>query len=298
MRGALPGYEALQGLAEEEWWSFTGDRVFLTQQIRISVGVIQLGLSLAVGLEESEEECREIFGPDLAKLNQLLISTGLHEHNEPCSIAEDDIFSCDMIGYSGLHYLRRLALYLEAGLDLPKPGPPIDSELETDAEYVRLQYQYHSRFTRGSSHFVNQPMGIRLRSLLGMPTRKPTEAYLPFSHLIMHGDADGIYIPQNFAAVRYFNRENESFGLSVGSSQKLLEECRRLAKEIGLPLDLDVDGAELLNALEAHMDGSADWSADEGLRDWRRYGIESYGCLALIRGCEASIKLNAALIFC
>jgi hypothetical protein len=250
-----------------------------------------MGLSLQVGLEADgyDNQFALEYSSDLAKLNDLLLATGLSKHDEPIPFPKDDLCSIDMIGYSGLHYLRRLAVYLEAGLEIPAPGPPYEIGLEADAEYDKLNASYERRFLNHGNFVRRKPKNRFLSKLFDRGnSHRGEEPYLPFSHLVMHGDADGVYVPQSFNAVRLFDEESRTLGLIVGSSQKLLEECRKIAAAIELPLDLDLNSDEILDAIDMQGVESA---------GWRRYGIEAYTCLALIRVCEASIAMKAALIF-
>jgi hypothetical protein len=117
-------------------------------------------------------------------------------------------------------------------------------------------------------------------------TEFPGRSAGPFDHLICHSDCEGYYVPVDFGQVIF---DESLAGGYLGSSVRLLAETRRIASALGLPEDLDPDSEEVLGACDANT------SAAEG---WRRYGIESYGCLRLIHAAQHSIATGAAIAFC
>ncbi|MDH0865092.1 hypothetical protein [Mitsuaria sp. GD03876] len=110
-----------------------------------------------------------------------------------------------------------------------------------------------------------------------------------FEHLVLHSDCEGFYAPIRFEEVIFPSDELKVPGGMVGSAVKLLEECLRLAQWLELPTDIDAEGDEVWAAAETPV--------TEGPK-WKRYGVESFTCIRLIRACEASIKSGAALVFC
>ncbi len=157
-----------------------------------------------------------------------------------------------MMGYSGLHYLRRLAAYIGLDRDIPGPGTRRAAEDPVLAEYYDL-------LAPG------------------------------FEHLLLHSDAEGFYVPQDFEDVIFPDEALRIPGGMIGSSPRLLDECKRLAEWLELPLNTDPESAEVWDA--------ASEPASDGLK-WKRYGAESFGCLRLIRAAEASIRTGAAIVFC
>lgn len=232
-----------------------------------------MGLSLEVGFlsdlkRHDPDACSHYLG-EFSRLNRFLAGAGLPEHDEPDELPEESVFSCDMWGYSGLHHLRRVAAHLALGRGLP---PPTKEDASKDAaveEYYRL--------------VTSAPTGLFAR-LLG---RKRT--MLEFQHLMVHSDAEGYYLPQEFPAVLFPDEKLKIAGGMVGSVPRLLEECRHLARALRVPLDLDHESTELWEAAE--KPGS---SAD----GWKHHGLEAFGCLRLIRACEASLATGAAVVFC
>ena len=203
-----------------------------------------MGLSIQVGgFEETE-----LYEP----LSKALVEAGLPAHTEPDSKEEDAFFSCQMLGYSGLHYLRRIAAYIGLGEEVPGPGgddPANDSVLE----------EYYDHLAPG------------------------------FAHLVMHSDAEGFYVPLDFEDVIYPSEALGVAGEIVGSSVRLLSECKRLAAWLELPLDLDPESEEVWDAaISPNVDGPK----------WKQYGKESFACIRLIKAAEVSIDSGAAIVFC
>jgi hypothetical protein len=229
-----------------------------------------MGLDLTVGfLAEMiafDEEAAESFKDKMISLNEYLASVELAAHHEPEMC---DVVSYEMHSYSGLHYLRRIAAHLDLHGVLPAPGE--DDELKDPVvdEYNRLADQGEPGF-------------------LGRLFRRPMRAR-SFDHLMLHSDCEGYYLPQDFPNVLFPPQELEIPGGMVGSSNRLMEECKRLAQALQLPLDIDPEAEEVW---EAGFD-----SEGKVYSDWKRYGVESYICLRLHRASEQSLKTGAAIVF-
>jgi hypothetical protein len=88
-----------------------------------------MGLVLQVGiladLEGADAEGCEDFAGAFARLRSYLASLGLPPHEEPRG---GDTWSAQMLGYSGLHHVRRIAAYLDCGRPLPKPAAKDDPD--------------------------------------------------------------------------------------------------------------------------------------------------------------------------
>jgi hypothetical protein len=229
-----------------------------------------MGLALEVGyladLLVHDEEGAASFREDLARLNDFLASEGLPAHREP---EQCEVFSCDMYGYAGLHYLRRIAAHLELRGELPPPGGEDASIDDVMEEYYRLAGQDESGL-----------FGKLFR-------RKPrTRGY---DHLMMHSDAEGYYLPQDFPSVLFPPVVFHIAGCMVGSSARLQEECGRLAAALQVPLELDHEAEEIWQAADSQGQGDV---------HWQRYGIESYVCLRLYHACQHSLTQHAAIVFC
>jgi hypothetical protein len=224
-----------------------------------------LGLAICVGvpseIRESDPEYVEYFEQQLEAINGVLEPFGLPPHREPFDVEDERTFECDMIGYSGLHYLRRLAAHLALGRELPPPGDDGAASDPVLTDYYKI---FDTSFARGEA------TGIA------------------FQHLIVHGDAEGYYLPVEFDDVILPEASLEIAGGNLGSSHALLRECRELAQALELPADLSFEDEAVWQAVETQGEGEA---------KWERYAVESYTCLALIKACEVSVETGAAVVF-
>jgi hypothetical protein len=203
------------------------------------------------------------------QLNRALAAAGLPEHHEPWLEDEGDAFTLQMLGYGGLHALRRLAAHLQAGRE-PGPFPP-GSDPSKDRVlrdlYEQCDWKVGSNGTR------------RFRSRGPLPG---------FDHLVFHSDADGMYVPTPFDDVILAWEEGQVYTAAIGSSLALLAECERLARWLGVPLDIHPD-SDLLWA-------AADSPPTSGEK-WKTFGVESFGCLRLFAACNESVNQGRALLF-
>ena len=241
-----------------------------------------MGLALEVGiladLKIHDVEGYTAYKQQFDMLNEVLRRFGLPEHQEPENFIS--VWGCSMGGYSSLHYLRRIAAYLWAGYDIPEPG-------NRDAADDPLLLRYYDWINRTSSqiHFDSNPIPEYLDDILRYFQRDLPD----FPHLVNHSDAQGFYLPIHFDTVLSFPKSG-IVGTMVGSCYKLQEECRILAAELELPLNVGLHDP-IVQAATSTPQG-------EGDHKWQRYGIESYACLALYHACKKSIQTGAALVFC
>lgn len=225
-----------------------------------------MGLDLLVGaLSQPLEEEEASFRGQLKVVNALLARAGLGKHEEP---ERCEVWSVQAGGYSWLHHLRRLAAHLELHGRLPEPG---DSEASKDP--VATQYYDLS---------VGAVRGWRRLLGKGKPRRQS------FDHLMLHSDAEGFYVPMEFDVVLFGDEQHEVSGGMLGSSHQLLRQCERLRETLGIPETLTPEDDELWAAAESQGEG----------RGWRRYGVESFSCVALLHGARKSIEQRALLVFC
>jgi hypothetical protein len=226
-----------------------------------------MGLGLEVGWladlasadAEGYDHARSVF----EAVNVALRRAGLPEHREP---ADCDVFSCDMLGYSGLHDLRRLAAHLDATGRLPEaPGAGASSK-------DPMLQGYYERATPG---FWRRLVGRRERGR--------------FDHLILHSDAEGLYLPVDFPDVLFPSGELRIPGGMIGSVPRLAIECALIHSALQIPDDLDERSDALWDAADA---------PGAGPELWQRYGRESYSCVCLERACAEAVRTGAALVFC
>jgi hypothetical protein len=228
-----------------------------------------MGLALEVGilvdLEEHDPEGRAFYEASFAATNELLRAAGLPPHDEP---TDCEVWSAEMFGYSGLHYLRRVAVHLDAGNDLPQPG----AEETLDDPLIE----------RHLDDYLGKGTG-----LLGRLSRKRPRFARGFDHLLVHSDTEGFYLPQDFDQV-LIDPEQHVPGGMLGSTPRLLAELDRLASRLEIPDALDAESDALWQAAESQGEGDA---------VWERFGMESYACVVLREGCRRSLATGAALVF-
>jgi hypothetical protein len=238
-----------------------------------------MGLTIAVGLyaqqladgEEDDDMLRESF----ELLNAVLAENSMPRHDEPRHLHAGEFFEASLVGYGGLHALRRMAAYLALNGTLP---PPLPYGAHADDAVLGKFNALHDAYANWSRKSV-------LMRLFGTRPTKPA-----FQHLIMHSDAEGFYIPRVFddVIIDWTTPPRPGLGMMIGSTAMLEEECRTLAREIELPDEFDPDAdqfAELLDAppLEGHP--------------WQRLPIEAHTLAHLLAACEASKSLGAAIHF-
>jgi hypothetical protein len=232
-----------------------------------------VGLSLSVGylaeVAGVDPEGAQLVEEQFRKLNIALAHAGLEPHVEPATLPASQQISYQMWGYSGLHYLRRIAAYTAAGHPLPPPGD--DSAV-------------HDPLIEAYTAALEKPGGF-LSQLFG----KQQKIARSFDHLILHSDAEGYYVPQDFAEVIIPDDKLEIAGGMIGSAQRLQAECRQLAALLGLPENLDPGSDEVWQAAD---------NPGAGKELWQRYGVESFCCIHLLHACRHSLSSGAALVFC
>ena len=229
-----------------------------------------MGLFIEVGiladLRENDEEGYEYSRKQFELLNTYLNQVGLPRHDEPNNC---EIWGCAMYGYSGLHYIRRLAAHLDCGNDFPPPG---DEESSND---VILQ-NYYKEATRGKTNIIQGFFNRPLKYKFG------------FDHLILHSDSEGLYVPIEFDKVLFPSPDLGIVGGMLGSTVKLLQECELLASALEIPSNINEKSDDLGEAPD--LQGEAEIK-------WQKYGVESFTCVHLIKACRQSIKTGAAIVF-
>ncbi len=234
-----------------------------------------MGLALRVGmlvdLADEDPEGFEHHAFALRRLNRLLVQSGLPAHDEP----EDcEPWDGEMISYSGLHDLRRVAAYLDCGEPLPPParGPGASDDACLEGYFA----------------VAEADDGGRRPGLFARLFGKKPRYRRGFDHLLLHSDAEGYYLPIDFAEVLFAPLDLEIPGVAVGSAPRLLAELERIAAALRIPDHLTAQSDELWEA--------SDDPPEEG-ETWRRYGRESFGCVTLREGCRHAIAQRAALVF-
>jgi hypothetical protein len=232
-----------------------------------------MGLALEVGILADQKDAdgelydEESYADTVAcfeDINKALRANGLSEHVEPAEVTET--FSCSMFGYSGLHFLRRIAVHRALGKPTPAPG-------RQEIDYTARLEEYCRRFNAGEN--------------------------IPFQHLIMHSDAEGYYIPIDFERVI---ASPALIGEFLGSTQRLQAECRELAHLLSIPVTMDCQSEGLFEAASAQFHPRPwrlwPWKVVRDDQMWKEYAVETHACLCLLAASGVSLRTGAAIEFC
>lgn len=230
-----------------------------------------MGLTVVVGiladLQGSDDEGLEHYRAQFDAVNRALDAEGLPPHREPESLKSS--YSEDMVGYSALHHLRLVAAYSWRGKGLPPAGLDDPSQDPVVVEY-------------------NETMAGRKQpfhwTILGRGLPKSPR----YDHLMFHSDAEGYYLPQDFAEVIFPGDDLEIAGAMIGSASQLQKECTALARLLGIPADLDGDDDDLHAAIQK--------PARDG-PPWKAHAIATHACLKLQAACAFSLANRSAIVF-
>jgi hypothetical protein len=182
-----------------------------------------------------------------------------------------------MFGYSGLHYLRRIAAHKHFTGVLPPPG---NDKASDDALLQKYYRDANVEWEEGFKLLYRKLQRLIRNRAFQAPPRG-------FDHLIDHSDCESFYIPIAFSRIFAAQLGDQKTWQQIGSSYKLLEECKDLADFLGIPPGMDPESDELWEAADSQGDGDG----------WNKYGIESFTCVRLMRACEAPIASGAAVVF-
>ncbi|MBC7808883.1 MAG: hypothetical protein H7145_22345 [Akkermansiaceae bacterium] len=158
-----------------------------------------MGLSVTVGmladLEQNDAESAAWFRGELAKVNRVLEANGTAAFAEPGTLARElRLNAADSYPYSFLHYLRRAYAFQREGLPLTPAGDRISKADDNAIEDAGSGFD---------------------------------------SHLLMHSDAEGFYVPVDFDEPIF---SDDVPGAMLGSSQGLLRELVKVAPFLGIEL--------------------------------------------------------------
>lgn len=230
---------------------------------------IQVGMlhDLRVHDQEGYQWLQEQLDHVSARLNQ----AGFDDHREPETLSET--FSCDLMGYGGLHRLRRLAAWLAVHDSLPKQS--IEKPLE-DPIYAELYF-----------------LELEKNPQIG------------FQHLINHSDSEGFYVPVEFPHPLPHDEETKFASGPIGSTFRLLEECQDISRHLEIPIE-DDDYEACFNKLfpSSNKAGffqrlfSRRTELPKSQLKWKSFHSEAYVCLQMLRACQFSMTTGAAIAFC
>lgn len=245
-------------------------------------GKSSMGLGFTVGLlsdliqndSESADDMRRVF----LVTAKAMVDAGLPAHGEP----EDcKVWWADGYGYTGLHALREVAGLVWRGLPIPTDHI-LSGEVTPNSEALFD--------TAAAACAPARRQGMFAR-LLG--EKKPdVPALPPFAHLVLHSDAEGFYVPVDFAQPLIplpFPPGTESLW-PLGSVQRLAAELDALARTLQLPLDFpDPD-----EVLETWLEPTP---SDQVTALWQAQPIATYSLIILRRACDHSLATGAAIAF-
>ena len=195
-------------------------------------------MGLAISVGMLDED--EAYREMFDGLAATLAQAGITGYREPERVPQTMRAHCDSFPYSFLHYLRRCYALL-------REGKPITVAEDDDA--LKVDDDLVEELSIDSS-----------------------------SHLLCHSDAEGYYVPVDFAEPLFSDEE------SIGSSQRLLAELREVGPHIGVKLEAD---GTLSDAEAARLAGYDDGPF------WREITV----WLTLHEACVASIAHGTAIVF-
>ncbi|MDO6490860.1 MULTISPECIES: hypothetical protein [unclassified Cellulophaga] len=209
-----------------------------------------MGLTITSGILadfiKNEPEGYEAYKAEFEQVNKLLELNGYKIHLEPNKL---DVEPLNVGGfpYSFLHYLRRFFAYHMNNENWTPT--PFDENLDPAADAIVEE-----------------------------------ETSMFYSHLLVHSDCVGYYIPIDFEDVIFDTDEYPVPGAMIGSSYGLLTDLKSVAKKLGVELNenLEVQSKETLYKT---IDNQGDF--------W----IEKIVWLTLFEAANYSIKNKTAIVF-
>jgi hypothetical protein len=211
-----------------------------------------MGLGVSVGalawLKTADAEGYEWVSKQLAIVNTVLAANNLAPHHEPDELPPlQSRALLDGFPYSFLHYLRRVY----ANVSQNPKWVPVEAANGEDPS---------------ADPAIDRELSVRMSS-----------------HLICHSDAEGFYVPVNFADVLY---DDQMAGGMLGSTQTLMRELASIAPALGIALSAS---GELSDAEAERINGVTD---DDG--PWYR---ELTVWLTLYEACRLSLQHKTAISF-
>jgi hypothetical protein len=241
-----------------------------------------MGLGITVGLladlvrndPQHADEARQPF----AVIARAMSAVGLPPHVEPEAC---EVWGADGYGYTGLHALREVAGLVWRGLPIPL-GPMLTGKATPNAEAL---------FDLAAAACAPaRPQSLFARLLGDKPPERPPLP--PFAHLTLHSDAQGFYVPVDFATPLIplpFPKGTEHLW-PLGSVPRLAAELDRLAQALDLPDPLPDPDAVLETWLE-------DPPAEPARALWQAQPVASHSLILLRQACAHSLRTGAAIAF-
>ena len=244
-----------------------------------------MGLSIEVGfladLIANDPDGAEFAFADYERMDEALEAKRLARLSEP---TDCDIWSADLMGYTGLHALREVAGYVWKGRDIPRDVLLDGSQTEFSDALVKEFFEHLT----GKGNFTL--IGKAFRQIF---KAKEKPKLPPFIHLCVHSDCDGFYVPVAFETPivpKRVSAESEHLW-PLGSVMRLEAEVNQLSRHLEIPADLRHDDEQLCALIEA-----PDRTSVSPL--WEVQPIATHACLVLREACERSLATGAAIHFC
>ncbi|MEL6309793.1 MAG: hypothetical protein AAFN11_11825 [Chloroflexota bacterium] len=198
------------------------------------------------------------------RINQALATYGLEPHTEPESLKKG-CWSAELLSTREIHCVRWIAAYLWHRKALPA---------------------YENPDTTRYNPLVKQLEADMYDIAAGRKTVRDGFAKTGFTHLVVHADDTGYYLPIDFDNV-IFSRHGIDGGM-IGSSYRLREECAFIAQRLKFPIQHA--RADILDTLY--------YVPSEKTRPalWQQYPEVVMNLHTLYHAANASITRNAALV--
>jgi hypothetical protein len=240
-----------------------------------------VGLGITVGLLsdllQEDPEGAEMVLDDLHWVNAALAENGLPYHDEPRDCV---VWSGEGYGYRGLHALREVAALVWLGKGIPRDV--LLTGEQKDAGTAHFDACLPSLEAPAKPGFI--------AGLFGRKSVVPE--VLPFLHLSVHSDAQGHYVPQDFAVPVMPKAMNEAAAhlWPVGSAIRLEAEVEALAEILQMPTMMTCEDKALAAALDEPADG-------DDVPLWQVQPVAAHSCALLRDACRQSRATGAAIIF-
>lgn len=245
-----------------------------------------MGLAITVGLladlARTDAEAADQMRHQFSILAREMAAAGLAPHREP----EDcEVWSAEGYGYTGLHALREVAGLVWQGLPIPADHL-LTGEATPNAEVL---------FETAAAACAPERRQSIFARLLGEkpPTRPPLP---PFAHLMLHSDAQGFYVPVDFAQplipLPYPPGTEPLWPL--GSVQRLAAELEPLARALHLPDALPDALPDPDELLETWLEGPPPGPVTA---PWQAQPIATHALILLRRACDRAVRTGAAIAF-
>lgn len=241
-----------------------------------------MGLGVTVGLlcdlARKDFDSAEVVREQFAVTAREMAAAGLDPHAEPEAC---EVWCADGYGYTGLHALREVAGLIWRGLPLPTDRI-LTGESTPNADAL---------FKAAAAACAPERRQSLFSRLLG--AKKEAKPPLPpFAHLSLHSDAEGFYVPVDFAQPLIpmpFPPGTESLW-PLGSVQRLAAELDILGRALDLPEVLPDPDDVLETWLETPPPGPV-------TALWQAQPIATHSLIILCRACDHSMRTGAAIAF-